>query len=85
MGFEEPRVLANDVHNIRCNDSFVVLAALDLAETKQVLDDGDQEAFLSLFVCGIVRTVREPPSHVSRTHSTRNRTNSPAKSIKVLP
>lgn len=60
MGFEEPRVLADNVHNIRCDDSFVVFAPLDLAETKQILDDGDQEALLSLFVCVIVRTGRKP-------------------------
>jgi len=31
--FEESRILSNDVHDVGCNDGFVVFAPLDLAET----------------------------------------------------
>ena len=47
---EEPRVLAHDVHNIRCNNGLIILAAFHLGETQEVFDHGDQEPFLSLFV-----------------------------------
>ena len=39
MCFEEPWVLANDVHDVGRNDSLIVLATFDLAETKKVFDD----------------------------------------------
>ena len=48
--FEEARVLADDVHDVRGDDGLVVLAALDLAQTEKVLDDGDEEALFGLFV-----------------------------------
>ena len=32
MRFEEPRVLADDVHDVGRDDSFVVFAALNLAK-----------------------------------------------------
>ena len=47
---EEAWVLADDVHDVGCNDRLVVLATLDFAEAKKVLDDGDQEALLGLLV-----------------------------------
>jgi hypothetical protein len=31
--FEESRILSNDVHDVGCDDGFVVFAPLDLAET----------------------------------------------------
>lgn len=37
---QKARILADDVHNVRRNNGFVVLPALDLAQAKQVLDDG---------------------------------------------
>lgn len=46
---KEPRVLTNNIHNIRCNDSLVIFAPLDLTKTKEVLDDSDQKA-LFLFL-----------------------------------
>jgi hypothetical protein len=48
--FEEPGILANDIHDVGRNDSLVVLAPLDFTETKKILDDSDQEALLCLFV-----------------------------------
>ena len=47
---EEARVLADDVHDVRGDDGLVVLAALDLAQAEEVLDDGDEEALFGLFV-----------------------------------
>ncbi len=55
MRFEEPRVLANNVHDIRRADGLVVLAALHLCKTKQVFDDCDKESFLRLLICGRLR------------------------------
>jgi hypothetical protein len=50
MGFEEPWVLANNVHNIRRDYSLVVFAAFNLAQSEEVLDNCHEEAFLCLFV-----------------------------------
>ena len=52
MGAEETRILSNDVHDVRGDDGLVVFALLLLAQTEQVLDDGDQEPLLVLFVHG---------------------------------
>lgn len=51
MGFEETRVLANDVHDIRCDDRLVILPSLDLAQAQEVLDNRDQKPFLGFLVC----------------------------------
>jgi hypothetical protein len=37
--FEEAGILANDVHDVGGDDSFVVFATFDLAQTQEVLDD----------------------------------------------
>jgi hypothetical protein len=39
VGFEEAGVLSDNVHDIRSDNGFVVLSALDFAETEQVLDN----------------------------------------------
>lgn len=50
MCFQEARILSNNVHYVRSDDSLVVLAAFDLAEAKQILDDGHQKTLLGLLV-----------------------------------
>lgn len=50
MRFEEARVLANNIHDVGGYDSFVVFATFNLAKTKQVFDNSDQEALLCLLV-----------------------------------
>ncbi len=45
---EEARVLTDDVHDVRCDDRLVVLAALLLAQTQQVLYDNHQKSLLLL-------------------------------------
>jgi hypothetical protein len=50
MGLEEARVLSDDVHDIRRNDGLVVLAALNLTKTQEILDYCDKEALLSLLI-----------------------------------
>jgi hypothetical protein len=51
MGLEEPRVLPDDIHYVRCHDRLVVFAALNLAKTKQVLDDRHEKTLLRFLVC----------------------------------
>ena len=51
MRLEEPRVLTDDIHDVGCDDGLVVFSALDFAQSKKVLNDGDQETLLCLFVC----------------------------------
>ena len=48
---EEPRILADDVHDVRRDNSLVVLASLDLAQAEEVLDHRDQESFLRILIC----------------------------------
>ena len=50
---QESGVLTDDVHNVRCNNSLVVLPSFNLAQTQQILDNGHQEALLCLLVCAI--------------------------------
>ena len=50
MRFEEAWVLTDDVHDVGCDHSLVVFTSLDLAETKQVLDNSDQKSLLCLLV-----------------------------------
>ena len=42
--------MTDDVHDVGSDDSLVVLATLDLAETEEVLDNSDQETLLRLLV-----------------------------------
>lgn len=51
MGFEESRILTDNIHNIGSTDSLVVLASLHLSKTKEILDDSHKEALFSLLVC----------------------------------
>mmetsp|Transcript_12755 Transcript_12755/g.49781 ORF Transcript_12755/g.49781 Transcript_12755/m.49781 type:complete len:361 (+) Transcript_12755:1515-2597(+) len=43
---KEPGVLAHNVHDVRRNDSLVVLTPRDLAEVEEVTDRGDEEPVL---------------------------------------
>lgn len=52
MGFQEARVLADDVHDVTGDHSLVVLSTLQLCESKEILDDRDKEAFFGLLVHG---------------------------------
>ena len=52
MSFEKPRVLSDNVHDVRGNHGLVVLAALHLCQTEEILDDGYQEALLGFLVHG---------------------------------
>jgi hypothetical protein len=47
---EEPRVLADNVHDVRGADGLVVLAALHLGQAEELLDNCDQESLLGLLV-----------------------------------
>mmetsp|Transcript_29229 Transcript_29229/g.84964 ORF Transcript_29229/g.84964 Transcript_29229/m.84964 type:complete len:271 (+) Transcript_29229:1739-2551(+) len=49
MRLEETGVLADDIHDVTGNDSLVVLPALLLAQSEQILDDRDEESLLLLF------------------------------------
>lgn len=46
--FQESRVLSDDVHDVTCNDGFVVLAAFHFAQSEQLLDDSDEESLLNI-------------------------------------
>ena len=50
MRFEESRVLADDIHNIRGDNRLVVLPSFDLAQAKKILDDCDQESLFCLLI-----------------------------------
>ena len=50
MCFQEARILSDDVHNVRRNNSLVVFATLNFAESEKIFDDGDQEALFGLFI-----------------------------------
>jgi hypothetical protein len=65
---QEPRVLSDNVHDVGRADSLVVFASLLFGQAEQVLDDGDQETLLGLFVCGRQLPARTF-SEVSPTHS----------------
>lgn len=48
VGFEESRVLANDVHDVGGADRLVVLSTLLLGQAEEILDDRNQETLLHL-------------------------------------
>jgi hypothetical protein len=50
MGAKESRVLSHNVHDVRRDNRLVVLAALHLAETQQLLDDHHEELLLVVLV-----------------------------------
>lgn len=50
MSLEEPRILADDIHDIRGYDSLVVFTPFDFAESEQILDDRDQESLLRFLI-----------------------------------
>ena len=66
--FEEPRILSNDVHDIRCHDRLVVLSALHFNEAQKFFDDSDQESFLLLFVCNESLVTKKSSKTGERTH-----------------
>jgi hypothetical protein len=41
MCFEEPWILPNDIHDIGCDNSLIILSAFDFAQSKEVLNDGN--------------------------------------------
>ena len=51
MGFQEPWILADDIHDVAGNHGFVVFTTNHLGESKQFLDEIHQEAFFCFFVC----------------------------------
>mmetsp|Transcript_91 Transcript_91/g.299 ORF Transcript_91/g.299 Transcript_91/m.299 type:complete len:538 (-) Transcript_91:749-2362(-) len=75
---EEPRVLADHVHDVRRDDGLVVFPTLVLTQVQEVLDDDDQEPLLLLLGHGTgdgadgpaqrVQAVRRPrrPVHLGR-------------------
>jgi hypothetical protein len=65
MCLEESRVLANNVHDVRRADGFVVLPSLHLGETQKVFDDSHQESFLGLFVLYVSLLLRVRRERVS--------------------
>lgn len=50
MRLQEPRILADDIHDVRGDDGFVVLPSLELYEAEQFLDDSDEESLLLLLI-----------------------------------
>ena len=52
MSAEKSWVLSDHVHDVGCNDCFVVLASLLLAQTQEVLDDRDEETLFIFLVHG---------------------------------
>ncbi len=50
MGFQETRILANNIHDIGGDNSLVVLSALNLAKSQKVANDCDEESLLGLLV-----------------------------------
>lgn len=50
MSLEESRILSDNVHDIRSNDSLVVLSTFHFDETEQLLDDSDEESLLRLLI-----------------------------------
>jgi len=65
MSFEEPRVLSNDIHDVGRHDSFVVFTALHLCETKQILNDCDEETLFRLLVHGERNRADGPAENVA--------------------
>ena len=51
MGFEEARVLTNNVHDVGRDNSLVILSSFHLHKAEELFDDGHKEAFFRLFVC----------------------------------
>mmetsp|Transcript_9758 Transcript_9758/g.22379 ORF Transcript_9758/g.22379 Transcript_9758/m.22379 type:complete len:254 (-) Transcript_9758:605-1366(-) len=49
---EKPRVLPHHVHDVARNNCLVILATRDLAESKKLLDNSNQEVFLLIFFHG---------------------------------
>jgi hypothetical protein len=39
MRLEEPRILTNNVHDVRGTDCLVVFSSFHLGQTKEILDD----------------------------------------------
>ena len=48
--FEEAGILSNNVHDVGCDDSFVVFATFDFTQTQQILDDSNKEPFFCLLI-----------------------------------
>ena len=55
---QEPRILPDNVHDIRGADGLVVFAALHFSQAKEVFYNSDQEPLLSFLVCREVSAQR---------------------------
>ena len=55
MGFEEPWILPDDVHDIGGDDSLVVLSPLHLCQAQEVLDNSDEEPLLDILICASIQ------------------------------
>lgn len=53
MRFQEPRILADDVHDIRRDNRLVVLATLKFYKSQELLDDSHKETLFLLLICNI--------------------------------
>jgi hypothetical protein len=50
MCFEEPWILPHDIHDVGRDYGLVVFTTLDLAQTKEILDDCHKEALFCLLI-----------------------------------
>lgn len=60
MTDQKVRELANDVHNVRCNESFRVFSVSFLAEVEKLLDDGAKELVLPLHMHAAANRAQGP-------------------------
>ena len=65
MGPQEPRVLANDVHDVGGDDGLIVLALLLLAKAKQVLGRSQIDS-INTRKHGTLRRLRKTIRHKSQ-------------------
>ena len=68
VGFEEPWVLPDNVHDVGGDDSLIVFAPLHLCQAQEILDDGDKEPFLDVLIYEGVQVCRFP-KHPTTTYS----------------
>ena len=47
---QESGILTDNIHDVGGDDGLIVFSALDLAKTKEIFDDSDEEALLSLLI-----------------------------------
>lgn len=68
VGFEEPWILPDDVHDVRGDDSLIVFTPLHLCQAKEILDDGDKEPLLDVLIYEGFQVDRFP-KHPTTTYS----------------